>query len=108
MNCCSTVSNHAHSPTHARMTADGISAPSSRVRRSSLAFTRLSLPALVLVFLPKCPACLAAYLALGTGVSLSVTTSAYLRMMLMLICIAAIIFNVLWLIRKLSILRSAV
>jgi hypothetical protein len=89
------------------MTADGIFAPSSRVRRSSLTLTRLSLPALVLVFLPKCPACLAAYIAMGTGVSLSVATSSYLRMMLILICIAALIFNVLWLIRKLSTLRSA-
>ncbi len=88
------------------MMTDGLPAPSSRVRRG-LVFTRWSLPAVILVLLPKCPACLAAYIALGTGVSLSVATSSYLRMLLITVCVAAIIVNVLWLMRKLRNVRSA-
>ena len=71
-----------------------------RARGDSLDSHPWSLPALILVLLPKCPACLAAYIALGTGVSLSVATSSYLRMSLIVVCIMAIILNVLLLFRS--------
>lgn len=37
------------------------------------------LPAVVIALLPKCPACLAMYLALGTGVGLSFTVASYVQ-----------------------------
>ena len=37
-------------------------------------------PSLLLALMPKCPACLAAYVALGVGVSLSLPTAANLRL----------------------------
>jgi hypothetical protein len=50
------------------------------------------LPSAILVLVPKCPACLAAQLALWTGLGLSLCTATYLRWMLLFLCIASLLF----------------
>jgi hypothetical protein len=42
------------------------------------------LPGATLALLPKCPVCVAAYLALVSGISISVTTAAYVRTSLLM------------------------
>jgi len=49
-------------------------------------------PASVLALMPKCPACVAAYVALGTGLGISVSAAAYLRTGAMGLCVVTLVY----------------
>jgi hypothetical protein len=70
--CCAAVSN----PTTPRW-----------VRRVREIFAWV-LPSAILVLVPKCPVCLAAYVALWTGISHSLATATYLCWVLLFLCVA--------------------
>jgi hypothetical protein len=44
--------------------------------------------------MPKCPACLAAYVAIATGVGLSLSTATHLRASLLILSLALLLFLV--------------
>lgn len=60
--------------------------------RRSWAAAQWLAPGIVLALVPKCPACLAAYVALGTGIGISFTVAAWLRWLLIAACLAALGF----------------
>ena len=54
-----------------------------RRTRGAAAF---ALPSIALALVPKCPMCIAAWLALGGGLGISFTTAAHLRTALVWLC----------------------
>jgi predicted Abi (CAAX) family protease len=69
-------------------------APHRLARRLSTV-TASILPAAGLVFLPKCPLCLAAWLTVATGVSFSTAGAAWVHVSVELLCVAALA-SVIW------------
>jgi hypothetical protein len=54
---------------------------------------------IALVLLPKCPACIAAYLAAATGLSLSIGSASWLRTAILILCSGVVVVNVVSLLR---------
>jgi hypothetical protein len=69
-------------------TRNAVRAPT--IRRSCRGLAGWLVPCAVLALMPKCPACLAAYVAIGTGVALSASVAAYLRVTLLVLCVVSL------------------
>jgi hypothetical protein len=69
----------------------------SQSRRSNMAKRYLNtagwlVPGAILALMPKCPMCLAAYVAVWTGVGLSLPAAANLRLLLLVLCAGALLY----------------
>lgn len=86
--------------------ADPPSSP-SRARRGLVGLVQWAIPVTVLALVPKCPACVAAYVLLFTGFGLSLPAAAAMRWTLISLSAAAITLLVIRAIRKLAAGQSA-
>jgi hypothetical protein len=50
---------------------------------------------ILMILIPKCPMCLAGYIALGTGISISFITASYVKIFSITTCIMSLVFIIL-------------
>ena len=60
------------------------------MRRRFVSIAGWVLPGATVALMPKCPACLAAYIAAATGLGISFTTASYVRTAAILLCLSLV------------------
>lgn len=103
--CCHVTAADAGRKTFAAQSAGNDVSSSLFIRRCRSAAGWM-IPSAILALLPKCPLCLAAYLALVTGVGFSMSTLIYLRTAIVVLCVASLVYLTNRSIRRIRQLRT--
>ena len=88
--CCARVVSE---PANSKMQACANHSRLQSLKRRFRNFGEWLVPSVLLVLVPKCPMCIAAYIALGAGIGISVTAATYLRMALIILCLGSLLFT---------------
>jgi len=91
VNCCGAISTGSNRVTAGARIAHGGPRPRTLARR----FREVAgwiVPGGILALLPKCPACIVAYFAIGSGIGISVSTAIYVRRGLVILCVASLLY----------------
>jgi hypothetical protein len=80
--------------------------PSRRLARRLSGAAASILPGAVLLFLPKCPLCLAAWLTVVTGIGISAAAAACVRGLIVLFSVAAVVLAAAQIVRRRAFRRS--
>lgn len=89
--CCGTASRPVDREGSESEIADG----AHRMHKYMRQIPRVAgwlVPGTVLLLLPKCPVCFAAYVAIGTGIGISVPAAGHLRTLLMILCVGSLLY----------------
>jgi hypothetical protein len=89
--CCEGPAGDSRSGPFAVPVNDGEPHPRSFARHC-LNRAGWMVPGVLMALIPKCPACLAAYVAGATGLGLSLSAAAYVRALLLILCIASLVY----------------
>lgn len=74
-----------------RRTATG-GPPARTLTQRCREIVEFAAPGATLLLLPKCPACVAAYFAIGTGIGLSISAATYVRTGLVTVCVISLLW----------------
>ena len=81
--------------------------PSRRLARRLSGAAASILPGAALLFLPKCPLCLAAWLTVVTGIGISAAAAAWVRGLIVVFSVAAVVLAAAQIVRRRAFRRSA-
>ena len=91
LRCCEAAANDSRCEPFTASTTTGETRPLTFIRRG-LDIAGWIGPGAILALMPKCPACLATYAAVGTGLGLSLSTARGLRATLLILCVAWLLY----------------